>query len=130
MTPLMGRGEQTNVPTTPEEMAAAQEKLRVANAKEEQANQEARARVATEAEREQARQDIINSEYYQLQASLFELARVTGNMNAYINSAMHAIAVLLAGMKNPGDQAKVIALITQRAAEMQAAKAQPEGSKQ
>lgn len=128
MNKFVGRGEQTDVPTTPEALAAAQEKLRLANEREEQANQEARTRAASAGAMEEARQGVTVREYYQLQASLFELARVTGNMNAYTNSVAHAVAVLLASMKRPEDQGKLMGHITQRAAEMQAAKSQPEGS--
>lgn len=112
-TPPVAGGEQTNIPRNDAELAAATAKRIAADAREQQAHEEARN--MGEAKR---KQQMIGQAHYNLQAVLFEIAELTGNGAHHVNATLHSAAVLLANCTSPVDEARMIEFIQKRAIEI------------
>jgi hypothetical protein len=118
--PLMTAGE-TFVPKTEEEIAAAIEKRKMADERERQANEAARAVQNGDAtptpEELKKHERVAQASHTQLTA-MWEYAAATGTLTHYVNAVLLAAAIIVANAKTHGEQVRIIEYITKTAAGM------------
>jgi len=120
--------EQTNIPQNEEELAAALEKKRLADERERQANEAARAAGNGDAtptpEEIKKHERVAQASHTQLTA-MWEYAAATGNLTHYVNAVLLAAAIIVANAKTHGEQVRIIEYITKTASGMNQSREQP-----
>ena len=114
--PMM-TAEQTNIPQTEEEVAAAQEKKRLADQVEAAAHEAARSGAPSPQEIEK-QQRIANASHGAITA-LWDIAAANGSLTHHVNAILFAAAVVVANAKTHGEQVRIIEYITKTAAGLQ-----------